>query len=142
MTTLNRHASHIALYVGAHALTDITGYSLAGHAREIAAASGVCLRIVSPAVPVLPGTLEYAKRGITTGGAARNRSFFGTHVRIDGAVSEAMTDVLFDPQTSGGLLMAVGQVRAAEAQAKFQEAGLAAWVIGEVVAGEGVEVVG
>jgi selenide,water dikinase len=140
MTTLNRHASHIAREIGAHALTDVTGYSLLGHAREIAAAGGVCLRIIAAAVPVLPGALDYTKRGVTTGGAGRNRGFFGEHVRVDPAISEAMQGVLWDPQTSGGLLMAVPQERAAGAQARFQAAGLPAWAIGEVVAGDGVEV--
>ena len=141
MTTLNRHASHIAREVGAHALTDVTGYSLLGHSREIAAASGVCLRIIAAAVPVLPGALEYARRGISTGGAVRNRAFFGPRVNIAPGISEAMTDVLFDPQTSGGLLMAVSQERAVDAQARFAAAGLPIWAIGEVVAGSGVEVV-
>jgi selenide,water dikinase len=141
MTTLNRHASHIARETGAHAMTDVTGYSLLGHAREIAAASGVCLRIIAAAVPVLPGALEYAKRGVSTGGAARNRQFFAEHVRLDPALSEAMQGVLWDPQTSGGLLMAVPQDRAADAQARFQAAGLPVWAIGEVVAGDGVEVI-
>ncbi|HEY5640543.1 MAG TPA: selenide, water dikinase SelD, partial [Dehalococcoidia bacterium] len=109
MTTLNRHASHIAREIGAKAMTDVTGYSLMGHAREIAAAGDVCLRIVAPAVPVLQGALEHAKGGISTAGARRNREFYDDHVRIEPGVSEAMQGVLFDPQTSGGLLMAVAQ---------------------------------
>ncbi|MEX0683046.1 MAG: selenide, water dikinase SelD [Dehalococcoidia bacterium] len=141
MTTLNRHASHIAREIGAHAMTDVTGYSLLGHAREVAAASSACLLIIAPAVPVLPGALDYAQRGITTGGAARNRKFYGEHVRMDPNVSEAMTHVLWDPQTSGGLLMAVAQDRAVAAQERFRAAGLPVWAIGEVVAGAGVEVV-
>ncbi len=141
MTTLNRHASHIARETGVKAMTDVTGYSLLGHAREVAAASEVCLRVIAPAVPVLPGALEHARRGVSTGGAQRNREFFGAHVRIEEGVSEAMQDVLFDPQTSGGLLMAVAQGRASDAQARFKAAGLPAWAIGEVTAGAGVEVV-
>jgi selenide,water dikinase len=142
MTTLNRHASHIAREIGVNALTDVTGYSLLGHSREIAKASSACLRIIAPAVPVLPGALEYAKAGVSTGGEARNRAFYGEHVRIDAAVSDGMTHVLFDPQTSGGLLMAVAPGRAADLQSRFQAAGLPVWAIGEVVEGEGVEVIG
>jgi selenide,water dikinase len=142
MTTLNRHASHIAREAEVNALTDVTGYSLLGHAREIAKASDACLRIIADAVPVLPGALQYANAGITTGGAARNRAFFAEHVRIAEGVSAAMTDVLYDPQTSGGLLMAVPQERAADLQTRFAASGSRVWAIGEVVAGEGVEVVG
>lgn len=141
MTTLNRHASHIACEIGVHALTDVTGYSLLGHSREMAKASGACLRIIAPAVPVLPGALEYARAGITTGGEARNRAFYAEHVHIDPAVSEAMTRVLFDPQTSGGLLMSVAPGRAAELQSRFQAAGSPVWAIGEVIEGSGVEVI-
>lgn len=140
MTTLNRHASHIAREIGVHALTDVTGYSLLGHSREIAKASSARLRIIAAAVPVLPGALQYAKAGVTTGGEARNRAFYGEYVDIDPTLGEAMIHVLFDPQTSGGLLMAVAQDRAADLQSRFQAAGLPVWAIGEVVDGAGVEV--
>ncbi|MCH7616540.1 MAG: selenide, water dikinase SelD [Chloroflexi bacterium] len=140
MTTLNRHAAHIAREIGTRAMTDVTGYSLMGHAREIAVAGDICLRIIAAAVPTLPGALEHAKGGISTAGARRNREFYGEHVRMDPKVSEAMADVLFDPQTSGGLLMAVAQDRASDAQDRFRAAGLGVWAIGEVIAGAGVEV--
>jgi selenide,water dikinase len=140
MTTLNRHAAHIAREIGARAMTDVTGYSLLGHAREIAKAGEICLRIIAPAVPVLPGALELSKSGISTAGARRNHEFFGEYVSMDPKVGEAMEGVLFDPQTSGGLLMAVKQDRASDAQDRFSAAGLSAWAIGEVTAGEGVEV--
>jgi selenide,water dikinase len=140
MTRLNRHASHAAREVGAHALTDVTGYSLAGHGHEMARASGVCLRVFAEALPVLPGALAYAKAGFTTGGAQRNREHFAQHVRIDDRVDAATQEVVWDPQTSGGLLMAVAPDRAAEAQRLLVGAGIAASAIGEVVDGEGVEV--
>ena len=140
MTTLNRHAAHIAREIGARAMTDVTGYSLLGHAREVAKAGDVCLSIIAPAVPVLPGALELAKGGISTAGARRNREFFGEYVSMDPKVGEAMEGVLFDPQTSGGLLMAVAQDRASDAQDRFRAAGLDVWAIGEVTAGTGVEV--
>jgi selenide,water dikinase len=140
MTRLNRHASHIAREVSAHALTDVTGYSLLGHGCEMSRASGARLRIVAKAVPVLPGALDYAARGFTTGGAGRNRAHFAPHVRIDPGVSEAMSHLLWDPQTSGGLLMAVAPEKAPLAQQRFVAAGTEAWPIGEVVDGEGVEV--
>jgi len=141
MTRLNRHASHIARDVGVHALTDVTGYSLLGHGNEVAKASGCGLRVVAEAAPLLPGAIGYAGRGLTTGGAARNIEHFGPRVRFADSVGQAVRDVLWDPQTSGGLLMAVAQADAVALQERFAADGLPVWAIGEAVAGEGIEVV-
>lgn len=141
MTRLNRHPSHIAQQSGAHALTDVTGYGLLGHAYEIAATSGVSLRIQASHVPLLPGVLEYVRQGVSTGGEARNRRYLAPKVRIASEVPEDIRAVLFDPQTSGGLLLVLPPERAAEAEERFSADGLPAWRIGEVVEGEGVEVV-
>ena len=140
MTRLNRHASHLAREAGAHALTDITGFSLLGHGYEMAAASGVALRFEASRVPLLPGALDYASRGIVTGGAGRNRAYLAGKVRLADNISEAMEHVLFDPQTSGGLLFPVALERAAEVEARFASAGETVWRVGEVMEGEGVEV--
>jgi selenide,water dikinase len=139
MKSLNRDASRIA-GEAAHALTDVTGFSLLGHGCEMAKASGCALRLVSPAVPLLLGALDYAERGVSTGGAERNRAHFSPNVRIEAGVSEAMTSVLWDPQTSGGLLFAAPPEQAAATPEQFASAGEALWAIGEAVAGEGVEV--
>jgi len=141
MVQLNRHASHIAQEVDTHALTDVTGYSLLGHGYEMASAGGVGLRFIAAAVPALEGALAYAKQGIVTGGAGRNRRYLEGKVRIGEGISESMEHILFDPQTSGGLLMAVSPESAKEAERRFAAAGLRVWAIGEAVAGEGVEVV-
>jgi selenide,water dikinase len=141
MTTLNRHASHIAREVGAHSLTDITGYSLLGHAYEVAAASGVRLRILSTQVPQLPGAFEYAAQDIVTGGAARNRRYLAEKVAVAEDISEALGHLLFDPQTSGGLLFTVSPGAAEDTERGFEAAGLEVWRIGEVLEGEGVEAV-
>jgi selenide,water dikinase len=140
MTRLNRHASHLAREAGAHALTDITGFSLLGHGYEMAAASGVALRFEASRVPLLPAALEYAARGIATGGAGRNRAYLAGKVRLADNISEALEHVLFDPQTSGGLLFPVAPERAAEVEARFASAGETVWRVGEVTEGEGVEV--
>ncbi len=140
MTRLNRHASHLAREAGAHALTDITGYSLLGHGYEMAAASGVALRFEASRVPLLPAALDYAARGIATGGAGRNRAYLAGKVRLADNISEALEHVLFDPQTSGGLLFPVAPERAAEVEARFASAGETVWRVGEVMEGEGVEV--
>jgi selenide, water dikinase len=131
MTRLNRHASHLAREAGARALTDITGYSLLGHGYEMAAAGGVAFRFEASRVPLVPGVIEYAERGIVTGGAARNRAYLEGKVSIADGTSEAIEHVLFDPQTSGGLLFAVATERAGDT----------VWRVGEVAGGEGVEVV-
>jgi selenide,water dikinase len=141
MTALNRHASHIARETGAHALTDITGFSLLGHAYEVAAASGVRLQIAAASVPVLPGALDYASRGILTGGAGRNRNYFRGKVSIADGIPEPLEHVLFDPQTSGGLLLVVPQASAGDVVARFEAAGLNVWRVGVVTDGAGVEVV-
>ncbi len=141
MTRLNRHPSHILREAGVHALTDVTGYSLLGHAYEMAAASGVALRITASAVPVLPGALEYAAAGIVTGGASRNRKYLAGKASLAPDIPEALEHVLFDPQTSGGLLFALPANRAPEAEARFAAAKLPLWRIGEAAAGSGVEVV-
>jgi len=142
MTRLNRDASRLARDSSVHAMTDVTGFSLLGHSYEMAHASNCALRLHAPAIPLLPGALDYSRRGVSTGGAERNRAHFSPHVRIDSAVSEAMSGVLWDPQTSGGLLIAVPPDNAASMQQRFADAGEPLWAIGETVAGEGVEVVG
>jgi selenide,water dikinase len=142
MTRLNRDASRIARDAGVHAMTDVTGFSLLGHSYEMARASGCAFRIHAPAVPLLPGALDYAGRGVSTGGGERNRTHFSPHVRSDDGVSEAMTCVLWDPQTSGGLLIAVPRDKAGAMQQSFADSGEPLWAIGEAIEGDGVEVVG
>ena len=140
MTRLNRHPSHIAREVEAHALTDITGYGILGHGYEMADAGNVALRLSAGRMPLLPGALEYASRGIVTGGASRNRSHLQDKVTFSGKVTEEMQHILFDPQTSGGLLLAVDPERAAEMEARSAAAELPVWQIGEVIKGPGIRV--
>jgi selenide, water dikinase len=141
MTRLNRNASHLAREAGARALTDVTGYSLLGHGYEMAAAGGVALRFEAARVPLLPGAREYAARGIVTGGAARNRSYLAGKVSLATSIPEAMEHVLFDPQTSGGLLFAVAPDDAGRVESLFEVAEEPIWRVGDVVEGEGVDVV-
>jgi selenide,water dikinase len=141
MTRLNRHPCHIAQEVQAHALTDVTGYGILGHAHEIADASNVGLHLSASSMPLLPGALDYAARGIVTGGASRNRSHLQGKVTISGEVSEEMQHVLFDAQTSGGLLLIVAPDKGAEVEARFAAADLSVWQIGEAVKGRGIEVI-
>lgn len=113
MTTLNLTASRAALAVGAACATDITGFGLLGHASHIARASGVTIRIDCAAVPLLPGTRAMIEQGALTGGAARNVSYMEPLVDW-GRTTDEMRAVLVDPQTSGGLLVAMRPERVAE----------------------------
>jgi len=113
MTTLNDAASEAMLAHGVNACTDITGFGLAGHAGEMAAASGVTIEIDTAAVPVIEGALESAAAGQRPGGANKNRTFLEDAMRIDGDIDENLLYIMFDPQTAGPLLIAVPEDRAA-----------------------------
>jgi selenide, water dikinase len=113
MRALNGHASRVALQLAARCATDVTGFGLLGHASHIAKASGVTLRIVVDRVPLLPGAREAAARGVRTGGADRNLAYLEPLVDW-GSASDTDKVLMFDPQTSGGLLVALSAANAAE----------------------------
>jgi len=140
MLMLNRHPSHVACAVGIDAMCDVTGFALLGHGAEMAKASGVALKIEAGRLPLLPGALDYARKGFGTGGGARNRDALQDSVSIAKSIDEAMTQVLFDPQTSGGLLIALPRDRGPELERRMAVDGLDCWLIGEVTAGSGVKV--
>jgi selenide,water dikinase len=119
-----------------HSLTDITGFSLAGHAHEIAHQSGVMLRIEWDAVPILPGVERHARKGHLTGGAGRNRSFYGRWITFERAIETWQDEVLFDPQTSGGLLAAVAPEHLEGILRAFERAEEPVARIGEVTEGD------
>jgi selenide, water dikinase len=134
MTTLNRQASEIASRFEIHAATDITGFGLLGHLRELAAGSKVSVAIDSSRVQLLPGALGYAGEGFLPAGLKRNLEFIGGCVEFAPAVSAGLRSLLFDPQTAGGLLFAVAAAQAAALLAALAAAGVPAAEIGEVVA--------
>ena len=140
MLALNRHASHVAREAGAHAMTDVTGFGLLGHASEVAARSGVRVVIDAARVPALPGALAYAAQGVVTGGAARNRDGLADRVRLPEALDAAVAHLLFDPQTSGGLLVALAPPAARAMVRRLHDDGLPGAVVGRVEAGAGVVV--
>ncbi len=113
MAQLNRRAAELMVEEGAHACTDITGYGLLGHALEMATASGVALRIAHRRVLHFPAALELRALGVAPGGLAANRRAFNGKVWFGVAVPAAWRDLLFDPQTSGGLLVAAPEAGAA-----------------------------
>ena len=134
MITLNRAAGELiaALPAGVvHACTDVTGFGLMGHASEMAAASGCSLRIVATSVPLIEGAHALV-RGNVPGGGRTNREHFGARITIDPSVDPGVADLLFDPQTSGGLLFAIDPGAADGALAALRAIGVAAVAIGQV----------
>jgi selenide, water dikinase len=141
MVASNRAAARAAVAAGLHAATDITGFGLAGHAHEMAERSGAGVTISIGAVPLLPGALAHALDP-SFGGLERNQAFFlaDGRVRFEAGVDEAHRTLALDPQTSGGLLVAVPPPHAKAWDEACREQGVSAVRIGEVVAGAGVTV--
>jgi len=138
MATLNREAADaLRAAGGVHGCTDITGFSLIGHASEMAEASGVTLLIDVSRVPMLPGALELADDN-RTGGGANNARHFGPRVVLHD-VSAAQASVLYDPQTSGGLLASIDAASVPAARAAFAERGIEAHLVGVVRARDGAD---
>ena len=141
MLKLNRDASRAAAASKPHACTDITGFGLLGHASEMAEKSRVRVEIEAAAVPLMEGALDYAAAGHQAGGLGRNRDhFLSGGVSISPDVPEPLAAVLWDPQTSGGLLFAIPPERAAEFHAAFGATSIPYWEIGAVTDGAGVAV--
>jgi selenide,water dikinase len=136
MATLNAGAARAMLASGAHAATDVTGFGLLGHLHNILVASGKSAAIDAGAVPLLPKAAELAERGAVPGGTNRNREALSPHVSFDPAVPEPVRTLLFDAQTSGGLLIAVPPDRVESLMAALErEATPAAARIGRITAG-------
>jgi selenide,water dikinase len=122
MLTLNRRACEEMLRFDVHGCTDVTGFGLAGHAREMAAASGVTLEIAAAELRFLPGALEYARRGALPGGQKNNREFAGCAVEVAANLAPEVAELLYDPQTSGGLLISLPEKDAAALEAALPDA--------------------
>ena len=131
MTTLNKTAAEISRRYTVHAATDVTGFSFLGHLHEMMGGRLSC-KINARAVPVLPGAEKAADDFLYTAAGQRNRNHTGPFVRFEG-VPFAMEEVLFDPQTSGGLLLAVDPAEASALEKELQSAGLPAKIVGEIV---------
>jgi len=140
MQRLNREASLLAVEIGLSAATDITGFSLLGHAMEMADASGVSIHIDYAQVPFVSGARKYARMFTFPGGASDNRLYFGKHVKFNPALSEDEQMLLFDPQTSGGLLLGVPGNKFSAFEKRASELEQAIWVVGETHEGNGIVV--
>ncbi len=141
MKRLNRTASQLANELGLRGGTDITGYSLLGHGMEMADASGVSLKLNFADIPFISGARKYAEQGIFPGGAFDNKSYFGSNVEFPAGMDEPNQMLLFDPQTSGGLLLGIPREKLDAFLARARELDQAAWVVGDVEAGTGIRVV-
>jgi selenide,water dikinase len=134
MAALNKKASELMQEVGVHACTDITGFGLLGHACQLAQNSQVGIKINSSAVPVFTEVEDFAKAGLCPGGLYRNRDFYGKMVEFSNQVPDYTRDILFDAQTSGGLLISLAPETAELLVKKLQKAGVQdAAIIGEVI---------
>ena len=140
MKKLNKTASELAVEFGLRGGTDVTGFSLLGHAFEMAEASGVRIRFNYSKIPFISGAHRYADQSIFPGGTYDNRLYFGSNVHFDPMIDEASQMLLFDSQTSGGLLLAVNPDRLDRLLSRAAQLEQPVWVIGEVVPGEGIEV--
>jgi len=138
MAALNDQAADLAKQYGVRCATDITGFGLLGHAMQLARASGVALEIGISGIPLLDGALGFAEQGLLSAAAYSNRSYVGDSVRFDEEVPLAARDLLFDPQTSGGLLLCCPPSRAGELTARLREQlPTPTGVIGRVIEAEG-----
>ncbi len=134
MATLNRKASELMQEIRVHAATDITGFGLLGHTIQMAENSKVGINISSALVPIFSEAPEFARRGLCPAGLYRNRDFYAPSILIDDKVPTYVQDILFDPQTSGGLLISLAARKAELLRDRLQQAGIAeAAIIGEVV---------
>jgi selenide,water dikinase len=136
MRMLNRDAAGVLRRFEPSAVTDVTGFGLLGHAHEMASRSSVRIRLDAECLPALDGALESARAGVTTAGTRANREY--AQVEVDDRVPPALVELAYDPQTAGGLLVALPREKAPALQAEFDAAGLFLARIGLLEAGEGV----
>jgi len=143
-TTLNRAGEQLASLPGVHALTDVTGFGLAGHLLEICRASKLRARLDGTTLPIIDEALALAQAGIATGASGRNWASYGTSVSLPGGAPDWLGTLVTDPQTSGGLLIACDPAVEAQVQSIVRDAqGNTAWPVGRLDSGEaGVEVSG
>jgi len=145
MLRLNRAAAEVAQEVGVQGATDITGFGLLGHAVEMIEASGIGIELRSAALPILNGALPLAQKGHFSGGMKRNRrhveATLGARLVLEPGLPDYLVSLLFESETSGGLLFSVPASRAGGVMPRFKERGEPCWEVGAVTAGPGIRVV-
>lgn len=133
MSTLNKFGKEVLEKVKVNSVTDITGFGLLGHALEMAESSEVTIKIYHKEIPLISNTLEYARMGLVPQGAYNNRGYIGDNVKFNNQIPEEMEDVLFDPQTSGGLLISVPKKEVDQLFKALANNPISYSIIGEVV---------
>ena len=134
MASLNKKASELMQEMGVHACTDITGFGFLGHAYQLARNSQVGIKINPNSVPIFAEVKDFAKKGLCPGGLHRNREFYGKMVEFVSLIPDYMQDILFDPQTSGGLLISLAAEAAEPLVIELRKAGIPdAAIIGETI---------
>lgn len=141
MKRLNKKTAELAQELSLCGGTDVTGFGLLGHAYEMAKASGVGLNLFYNKIPMLNGAQKYAREWIFPGGSYDNKAFFGSHVSFASQIDEPSQMLLYDAQTSGGLLLSVPQGKLEHLFSRAAEVGQELWMIGEVIAGESIRVI-
>lgn len=135
MATLNKAACEAVLDLEVHACTDVTGFGLVGHSCEMAEGAGLALELVGRDLPVLPGALDVVRAGVMSGGCNRGKQHYGPRVHIAATVDAALADLVFDAETSGGLLLAVPEASVGKVVQRVRDAGAPSHaVIGRFVA--------
>lgn len=132
MRTLNEAPIRLAEGLDVHGCTDITGFGLAGHTCEMAEASGVTIELTASSVPLLDQAMDFAQMGIIPGGTYRNQDYFASRVAMDEGLPDAMPELLYDPQTAGGLLVSLPEDDARTLCGRLEAEGRLAVVIGRV----------
>jgi selenide,water dikinase len=141
MISLNKAASAVMRSVPAHACSDVTGFGLLGHAQEMAAGSDVTIVLEAAKLPLLRGARRLAEQGYLTGGCKRNRDYLNDKISIDRLVPNGLVEIAFDPQTSGGLLIAVPESHASGVVAAMHSRGVqSATIVGHATAARDVSV--
>jgi selenide, water dikinase len=133
MTSLNKIAAEIMIELGAHACTDVTGFGLVGHASHLIQDKKIGIEMDFDSIPLFPGVVEILKRKVYPGGLGRNKEFYAPLVEIRGTIPDNRQDILFDPQTSGGLLIALSPSMSKALVERLQSTGIKAVIIGSVI---------
>ncbi len=132
MATLNASAAEAMNAAGAHACTDVTGFGVVGHGRNVAASSGVCLRLEVESLPLFPGAHELARAGVVSGSSQRSRQALGDQVRVAAGADAARVDICFDAETSGGLLIFIAAADAGRLEEELATRDVPVHAVGEV----------
>jgi selenide,water dikinase len=132
MSCLNRYAAEVIKEFEVHACTDVTGFGLAGHLVEMASGAKKHFTLYSGKVPLLQDVLTFANMGLVPAGAHKNRAFFKNLTRVSHGLDRALADLMFDPQTSGGLLISLKKKDAFSCVEQMEKKGISAWIVGEV----------